>query len=60
MKTLLQQVIEAVRNAELACGLEPRPFADPGSNNTSRIIREDSQFYRPMRRWEPASLRVNS
>jgi hypothetical protein len=58
VKTLLQQVVEAVHKAELAVGLEPRPFADPGTNNTSRIVREDSPFYRPQTRWEPAEIRV--
>ena len=60
MKTLLQQVTEAVHGAELAMGLEPRPWADPGTNNTSRIIAEGSPYYRQTPRWEPASLRVNS
>lgn len=60
MKTLLQEVIHAVHEAELACGLEPRPFADPGSNNTSRIVREDSPYYKQITRWEPASLRVRA
>ena len=60
MKTLLQQVIEAVRESELAMGLEPRPFADPGTNNTSRIIAEGSPYYQQTHRWEPVSIRVNS
>ena len=60
MKTLLQQVIEAVHEAELALGWEPRPFSQPGTNNTSRIIAEGSPYYRQTARWEPASIRVNS
>ncbi len=59
MKTLLQEVREAVHGAELALGLEPRPFADPGSNNTLRIVAEDSAYYQHTRRWEPAHLRVS-
>jgi hypothetical protein len=57
MKTLFEQVQEAVHAVELSCGYAPRPFADPGSNNKSRIIREDSPFYQPQRRFEPAELR---
>ena len=57
MKTLFQQVQEAVNAAELSCGYPPRPFADPGGNIKSRIVREDSPFYRPMRKFEPTAVR---
>jgi hypothetical protein len=57
MKTLFEQVQEAVHAAELSCGYPPRPFADPGSNNKSRIIPQDSPFYRPLRQWEPGMVR---
>ena len=57
MKSLFEQVQDAVRSSELAVGWEPRPFADTGRNHNSRIIAEDSGYYKSMTRWEPAAIR---
>ena len=57
MRSLFEQVQDAVRSSELAVGWGPRPFADTGRNHNSRIVAEDSGYYKSMPRWEPAAIR---